>query len=45
MMKKKNKDPLAEAAKLLKENTPEGESLAYINSAEAKMLKDAGGED
>lgn len=40
---KKNKDPLAEAARLLNENAPEGESLAYINSAEAKMLKDAGG--
>jgi len=43
MMKKKIKDPLAQAAKLLNENAPEGESLAYINSAEAKMLKDAGG--
>jgi len=42
-MKKKNKDPLAQAAQLLNENAPEGESLAYINSAEAKMLKDAGG--
>ena len=40
---KKSKDPLAEAARLLNENAPEGESLAYINSAEAKMLKDAGG--
>ena len=40
---KKNKDPLAEAARLLNENAPEGESLAYINSSEAKMLKDAGG--
>jgi len=37
------KDPLAQAAKLLNENAPEGESLAYINSEEAKMLKDAGG--
>jgi hypothetical protein len=37
------KDPLAQAARLLNENAPEGESLAYINSAEAKMLKDAGG--
>jgi len=43
MMKNKTKDPLAEAARLLNENAPEGESLAYINSAEAKMLKDAGG--
>lgn len=43
MHKDKNKDPLAEAARLLNENAPEGESLAYINSAEAKMLKDAGG--
>ena len=42
-MKNKTKDPLAEAARLLNENAPEGESLAYINSAEAKMLKDAGG--
>ena len=43
-MKKKNiKDPLAQAALLLNENAPEGESLAYINSAEAQMLKDAGG--
>lgn len=43
MHKDKNKDPLAEAARLLNENAPEGESLAYINSAEAKILKDAGG--
>jgi hypothetical protein len=43
MKKKKIKDPLAEAARLLNKNAPEGESLAYINSAEAKMLKDAGG--
>ena len=43
MKKKPTKDPLAEAARLLNENAPEGESLAYINSAEAKMLKDAGG--
>ena len=42
-MKKKIKDPLAQAAQLLNENAPEGEALAYINSAEAKMLKDAGG--
>jgi len=34
---------LAQAARLLNKNAPEGESLAYINSAEAKMLKDAGG--
>jgi hypothetical protein len=39
----KTKDPLAEAARLLNENAPEGESLAYINSEEAEMLKDAGG--
>ena len=43
MKNKKIKDPLAQAARLLNENAPEGESLAYINSAEAKMLKDAGG--
>jgi hypothetical protein len=43
MKKKTIKDPLAQAARLLNENAPEGESLAYINSAEAKMLKDAGG--
>jgi len=43
MKKKTIKDPLAQAAQLLNENAPEGESLAYINSAEAKMLKDAGG--
>ena len=43
MKNKKVKDPLAQAARLLNENAPEGESLAYINSAEAKMLKDAGG--
>lgn len=43
MMKNKTKDPLAQAARLLNENAPEGESLAYINSAEAKMLKDVGG--
>ena len=29
--------------RLLNENAPEGESLAYINQDEAKMLKDAGG--
>ena len=44
MMKNKTKDPLAEAARLLNENAPEGESLAYINQDEAKMLKDAGGQ-
>jgi hypothetical protein len=43
MMKNKNKDPLAQAARLLNENAPEGESLAYINQDEAKMLRDAGG--
>jgi hypothetical protein len=43
MKNKKVKDPLAQAARLLNENAPEGESLAYINSAEAQMLKDAGG--
>ena len=43
MMNKKIKDPLAQAAQLLNDNAPEGEALAYINSAEAKMLKDAGG--
>jgi hypothetical protein len=43
MKNKTIKDPLAQAARLLNENAPEGESLAYINSAEAKMLKDAGG--
>ena len=42
-MNNKNKDPLAQAARLLNENAPEGESLAYINQDEAKMLKDAGG--
>lgn len=43
MMKNKNKDPLAEAARLLNENAPEGESLAYINSEEADVLKQLGG--
>jgi len=43
MKNKKIKNPLAQAARLLNDNAPEGESLAYINSAEAKMLKDAGG--
>lgn len=37
------KDPLAEAARLLNENAPEGESLAYINQAEADVLKQLGG--
>ena len=43
MKKKKIKDPLAEAARLLNENAPEGESLAYINSKEADVLKRLGG--
>jgi hypothetical protein len=43
MKKKKIKDPLAEAARLLNENAPEGESLAYINQDEAKLLKSIGG--
>ncbi len=43
MQKEKIKDPLAEAAKLLNENAPEGESLAYINSEEADVLKQLGG--
>jgi hypothetical protein len=42
-MKKKNKDPLAQAAQLLNENAPKGESLAYINSEEADVLKELGG--
>ena len=42
-MNNKNKDPLAEAARLLNENAPEGESLAYINSEEADVLKQLGG--
>ena len=42
-MKNKNKDPLAQAARLLNENAPEGESLAYINSEEADVLKQLGG--
>ena len=36
-------DPLKQAAFLLNSAAPQGESLAYINSEEAKMLKDAGG--
>ena len=43
MMKNKTRDPLAQAAKLLNENAPEGESLAYINSEEADVLKQLGG--
>jgi hypothetical protein len=43
MMKNKNKDPLAQAARLLNENAPKGESLAYINQDEAKLLKSIGG--
>jgi hypothetical protein len=36
-------DPLKQAASLLNSAAPQGESLAYINSKEAEMLKDAGG--
>ena len=36
-------DPLKHAASLLNSAAPQGESLAYINSEEKKMLKDAGG--
>lgn len=36
-------DPLKQAAALLNSAAPQGESLAYINSEEAEMLKDAGG--
>ena len=43
MKKKTIQDPLAEAARLLNENAPEGESLAYINSKEADVLKRLGG--
>ena len=39
----KNKDPLREAARLLNEQAPEGESLAYINQQEADALKRMGG--
>ena len=42
-MHKNKKDPLAQAAKLLNENAPEGEALAYINSEEADVLKQLGG--
>lgn len=38
-----NKDPLREAARLLNEQAPEGEELAYINKQEAQLLKEAGG--
>ena len=38
----KNKDPLREAARLLNEQAPEGESLAYINQQEADALKRMG---
>jgi hypothetical protein len=38
-----NKDPLREAARLLNEQAPEGESLAYINQQEADALKRMGG--
>lgn len=36
-------DPLKQAAALLNSAAPQGESLAYINSEEAEMLKDEGG--
>lgn len=36
-------DPLAEAARILNEQAPEGEALAYINSEEADVLKQLGG--
>ena len=39
----KNKDPLREAARLLNDQAPEGESLAYINQQEADALKRMGG--
>jgi hypothetical protein len=39
----KQKDPLAQAARLLNENAPKGESLAYINQEEASVLKKLGG--
>ena len=38
-----NNDPLREAARLLNEQAPEGEELAYINKQEAQLLKEAGG--
>ena len=39
----KNKDPLREAARLLNEQAPKGEKLAYINQQEADALKRMGG--
>jgi len=42
-MEKEFNDPLRQAAKLLNEQAPEGEQLAYINSDEAKLLKSKGG--
>ena len=36
-------NPLKQAAALLNSAAPQGESLAYINSEEAEMLKDEGG--
>ena len=38
-----NKDPLREAARLLNEQAPKGEKLAYINQQEADALKRMGG--
>ena len=34
---------LKQAAKLLNKHSPDGESLAYINPEEAKLLKASGG--
>ena len=34
---------LKQAAKLLNKHSPDGESLAYINPEEAKLLRDSGG--
>ena len=34
---------LKQAAKLLNKHSPDGESLAYINPEEAKLLKSHGG--
>ena len=42
-MKTSKNDPLAEAARLLNEQAPKGEALAYINSEEADVLKQLGG--
>ncbi len=42
-MEKEFNDPLRQAAKLLNEQAPEGEQLAYINADEAKLLKSKGG--